>query len=31
MAVGVGLDARIVHGVYWRVFEGDYVPKFYRK
>jgi hypothetical protein len=29
MAVGAGLDARIVHGVYWRVFEGDYVPTFY--
>ncbi|HXN20169.1 MAG TPA: hypothetical protein VN875_17665 [Candidatus Binatus sp.] len=29
MAVGAGLDAKIVHGVYWRVFEGDYVPTFY--
>ena len=29
MAVGAGLDAKLVHGVYWRVFEGDYVPTFY--
>ena len=26
MALGGGVDARLVHGVYWRVIEGDYLP-----
>ncbi|HWG59447.1 MAG TPA: hypothetical protein VN661_10420 [Candidatus Acidoferrales bacterium] len=26
VGVGVGIDARIVPGIAWRVIEGDYVP-----
>jgi hypothetical protein len=26
MAVGGGIDTRLVHGVYWRVIQGDYLP-----
>jgi hypothetical protein len=26
MAVGGGIDARLVHGIYWRIFQGDYLP-----
>lgn len=26
MAIGGGIDTRLVHGVYWRVIEGDYLP-----
>jgi len=25
-AIGGGIDARLVPHVYWRVFEGDYIP-----
>jgi hypothetical protein len=24
-AIGGGIDARLVHGIYWRVFQGDYL------
>jgi len=24
-AIGGGIDARLVHGVYWRVIQGDYI------
>jgi hypothetical protein len=24
-AIGGGIDARIVHGIYWRIFQGDYL------
>lgn len=24
-AIGVGIDARLAHGFYWRVIQGDYV------
>jgi len=26
LALGGGVDARLVHGVYWRVIQGDYLP-----
>jgi hypothetical protein len=26
MAIGGGIDTMLVHGVYWRVIEGDYLP-----
>jgi hypothetical protein len=26
MAIGGGIDTRLVHGIYWRVIEGDYLP-----
>jgi hypothetical protein len=26
MAIGGGIDARLVHGIYWRVIQGDYLP-----
>ncbi len=29
LAAGAGVDARIFHGVYWRVLEADYVPTFF--
>lgn len=25
-AVGGGIDARLVHGIYWRIFQADYLP-----
>lgn len=25
-AIGAGIDTRLVPGVYWRVFQGDYLP-----
>lgn len=29
MAVGGGIDARVVHGIYWRIFQADYLPTFF--
>jgi hypothetical protein len=29
MAVGAGIDTRLVHGIYWRVIQGDYLPTFF--
>jgi hypothetical protein len=26
MAIGGGIDTRLVHGIYWRVIQGDYLP-----
>jgi len=26
MAIGGGIDTRLIHGVYWRVIQGDYLP-----
>lgn len=26
MALGAGIDSRLVPGVYWRVFQADYIP-----
>jgi hypothetical protein len=26
MAIGGGIDTRLVHGVYWRIIQGDYLP-----
>jgi hypothetical protein len=26
MAIGGGIDAELMHGIYWRVIEGDYLP-----
>ena len=26
MAIGAGVDTRLVGGVYWRVIQGDYLP-----
>jgi hypothetical protein len=26
VAIGGGIDTRLVHGIYWRVIEGDYLP-----
>lgn len=26
MAVGGGIDTRLVHGIYWRIIQGDYLP-----
>ena len=26
MAIGGGIDSRLVHGIYWRIIEGDYLP-----
>ena len=28
MAIGGGIDARLVHGIYWRIIQGDYLPTF---
>lgn len=25
-AIGGGIDSRLVHGIYWRIIEGDYLP-----
>lgn len=25
-AIGAGIDTKLVHGIYWRVIEGDYLP-----
>jgi hypothetical protein len=25
LAIGGGIDARLVHGIYWRVIQGDYL------
>jgi hypothetical protein len=29
MAVGGGIDTRLIHGIYWRIFQGDYLPTFF--
>jgi hypothetical protein len=29
MGIGGGIDTRLVHGVYWRVIQGDYLPTFF--
>jgi hypothetical protein len=29
MAVGGGIDARVVHQIYWRIFQADYLPTFF--
>jgi len=26
VAIGAGIDTKLIHGIYWRVFEGDYLP-----
>jgi hypothetical protein len=26
VAIGGGIDTRLVHGIYWRIIEGDYLP-----
>lgn len=26
LGIGAGIDARLVHGIAWRVIEGDYIP-----
>lgn len=26
LGLGVGIDVRVVHGIAWRLIEGDYVP-----
>src|ERR1700728_3382415 len=29
LAAGGGIDARIFHGVHWRIIQADYVPTFF--
>ncbi len=29
MAVGAGIDTRLIHGIYWRIIQGDYLPTFF--
>jgi hypothetical protein len=29
MAIGGGIDTRLVHGIYWRIIQGDYLPTFF--
>jgi hypothetical protein len=29
MAVGGGIDTRLIHGIYWRIIQGDYLPTFF--
>lgn len=26
VAVGAGIDAKVAHGIYWRIIQGDYLP-----
>ena len=28
MAVGAGIDTRLIHGIYWRIFQGEYFRRF---
>lgn len=29
MAVGAGIDTRLIHGIYWRIIQGEYLPTFF--
>jgi hypothetical protein len=29
MAVGGGIDTKLIHGIYWRIIQGDYLPTFF--
>lgn len=29
LALGAGIDTEIIHGLYWRVFQADYIPTYF--